>query len=256
MGRDCIWQVGSVTSFAMCSASYYSALSRAFPPRLLGEVGEGIAPVLIPGLDSFNHSREAKVTWTWNKEPTEHITLTLHQPLYNAKQVFNSYGPKSNEELIASYGFVNEGMDDDVVTLKLGGQNQTKTQQQHHWRYQGQCPPLLLEEVKAALRQGQDDEQSLVSDELIQEGEALDTVAGLLEAKIVAFEAAQRRVDEDLKEGTSIRDAVRHCITVYRRSESGRKVERQLLNTNHLLPFCSQARAAYCTLLSAKCSTG
>lgn len=205
-------------------------LSRAFPPRLLGEEGEGIAPVLIPGLDSFNHSREAKVTWTWDNDPIEHITLTLHQPTYNGKQVFNSYGPKSNEELIASYGFVNEGMDDDVVTLKLGGQRSSTTiqqhqQQQHQWRYRDPCPPLLLAEVKAALRQGQDDVQAPAGDEIMQEGEALDTIASLLEAKIAAFDAAQRHVDQALKEGISTRDAVRRCITIYRRSESGPEVE-------------------------------
>jgi hypothetical protein len=160
------------------------------------------------------------VTWTWHEQPTEHITLTLHQSLRRGKQVFNSYGPKSNEELIASYGFVNEDMDDDTVTLKLGGLKQGGKAQQHHWRYNEKCPPLLLDEVRVALHQSSQSGQDEAFSELEQEGEAMDMIAALLEAKITAFEASQKQIDETLIGDILIRSSVRHCITVYRQSKS------------------------------------
>lgn len=224
MGRVSLWKVKMSLIYPDYLILMLLLYSRAFPPRLIGEDDEQgqepIAPVLIPGLDSFNHSRRSKVTWTWHRHPTEHITLTLHQSLEAGKQVFNSYGPKSNEELIASYGFVNEEMDDDTVTLKLGGVHQSGAAQQHYWRYNEKCPPLLLEEVQAALCQTSQGETDVEMSELELEGEAMDMIAGLLEAKIAAFEATQRQVDEALTEGISKRSSVRHCIVIYRKSES------------------------------------
>lgn len=163
------------------------------------------------------------MTWTYQTEPSEHITLTIHQAVQKDEQVFNSYGPKSNEDLLAAYGFVNEGMEDDAVTLKLGGKADKGEAQQHYWRYDEPCPPALLQEIYVALQagngQGAVDEMS-EEDRLMQEGEAMDTVVGLLEQKIAAFEASQQTVEETLlQNGAAIRREVRNSIVVYRKSE-------------------------------------
>lgn len=105
--------------------------SRAFPPRLVGQPRDQslTGPILVPGLDAFNHARQASVTWTYH-EPSAveesasekaKVTLTIHNGLSKGQQVFNSYGPKSNEDFLASYAFVDPAMQDDVVSLVLGG---------------------------------------------------------------------------------------------------------------------------------------
>lgn len=110
--------------------------SRAFPPRLVQGADRPLTgPILVPGLDAFNHARQARVTWTYHQGPeqnvgasealegpkkAEKVTLTIHSGLYKDKQVFNSYGPKSNEDFLASYAFVDPSMQDDVVSLVLG----------------------------------------------------------------------------------------------------------------------------------------
>lgn len=163
------------------------------------------------------------MTWTLHPLPNEHITLTLHQPLLGGEQVFNSYGPKSNEELLASYGFVNDGLQDDTVTLKLGGHHGSQGQQ-HYWHYSEPCPPALLQEVRAALRQAHDVQSNGDVDLspiklLEEEGEAVDTIIGLLEQKIAAFNATQSEVDLVLKgDATAVRESVRYNVNIYRKS--------------------------------------
>ncbi|UZJ54971.1 hypothetical protein CBS101457_004291 [Exobasidium rhododendri] len=201
--------------------------SRAFPPRLLGEDNAAnariVAPILIPGLDAFNHSRQAKVTWTFNALPQQHITLTLHRSVCKGDQVFNSYGPKSNEDLLASYGFVNEGLEDDTITLKLGGTEHGQTHQQHYWRYEEPCPPALLEEVRSILLLAPDANSRVVEtrvDRLEQEGEALCVIVDLLEQKCAAFKAAQVEIETASRTGETeaFRESVRRNVNVYRNS--------------------------------------
>ena len=178
------------------------------------------APILIPGLDSFNHSRQAKVTWTWHAFPREDITLTLHQRTSKGEQVFNSYGPKSNEDLLASYAFVNEGMEDDAVTLKLGGSGGSG--QQHYWRLDEPCPEALLQEVRSALKKGAEQESQSNSEEnLMEEGEAIDVIIDMLEQKSAAFHFTQQLVDEARQQEETIRESVLRNVVVYRQSKCG-----------------------------------
>lgn len=165
------------------------------------------------------------MTWTWHTSPTEHITLTLHQALSKYDQVFNSYGPKSNEDLLASYGFVNEGMEDDTVTLKLGGTSlHGQVPKQHYWKYGQGCPSGLLEEVMAALRHSRDAQQteekesSDMAEQLMEEGEAMDTIVQLLEHKIHSFESAQKDIDANV-DSSSVRNSVRDNVNIYRHGE-------------------------------------
>jgi hypothetical protein len=163
------------------------------------------------------------VTWTWHPLPREEVTLTLHQSLNKGEQVFNSYGPKSNEDLLASYGFVNDGMEDDTVTLKLGGSLKDGQSQQHYWRLNESCPPALLQEVRSILGQGDSQEVGDASStELLEEGEAMDTIVDLLEQKLAVFDATQKENDsvDKTNSAAGIRDSVRHDVDVYRQSES------------------------------------
>ena len=55
---------------------------------------EGKAPVLIPGLDLLNHDPCSKVAWMWD---IHSYILKTDERLEGGAEVFNNYGPKSNE---------------------------------------------------------------------------------------------------------------------------------------------------------------
>ena len=52
-------------------------------------------PVLLPVFDLANHNPEAKVLWTWG---AKYCTLTVEEDIEGGKEIYNNYGPKSNEE--------------------------------------------------------------------------------------------------------------------------------------------------------------
>lgn len=124
------------------AATAYS--SRAFPPSLVARPSDERSlsgPVLLPGIDAFNHARGVPVTWTYPCAPThepekpakaeaaesggedKEVAITLGYEVEMGKQAFNCYGGKSNEEFLAGYGFVLDSPDlpDDTLTLVLGG---------------------------------------------------------------------------------------------------------------------------------------
>ncbi|KAF9102554.1 hypothetical protein BGX27_010959 [Mortierella sp. AM989] len=86
--------------------------SRTFPAHLFGGV-EGEV-VLIPLGDALNHKSRHKATWIKTPQGLEMSGCALQ----HGHQVFNNYGPKSNEELLVGYGFCIEDNLDDLVTLK------------------------------------------------------------------------------------------------------------------------------------------
>lgn len=257
--------------------------SRAFPPQLLGL---NSAPVLIPAYDLFNHSRDARVTWTLeaccsaeagdkdggedivairsnpkrrnedrdrdrdrdssDEKSAARVTLTLHDSVAKGAQVLNSYGPKSNEELLASYGFANEGMEDDAVTLKLAEEQSVSSMrspqrvaQQHYWRYKEPCPASLIDEVLARLEASgghpldDDAEESSGDGEfvhvagparqrlrtLMDRGQALEMIIELLEHKLAVFQAVQasiRGADPGAPRQDAVRPSVFRDVGVYR----------------------------------------
>ncbi|KAF8639752.1 hypothetical protein AX17_001014 [Amanita inopinata Kibby_2008] len=122
----------------LAAATYLS--SRAFPSSLLAPNPTLLSrpstePVLIAGIDLFNHARGAAVTWAVSypdldsadpsvrsqKEPV--ISLVLHGPTEPGQELFNNYGPKPNSELILGYGFSLPDNPDDTIILKIGGIN-------------------------------------------------------------------------------------------------------------------------------------
>ena len=93
--------------------------SRAFPSTLLSRepslvVSPESYPVLLPGLDFFNHKRGQPVSWGISliERPTSPIlsgfsasnptdtelcvSLTINTPILEGAEVFNNYGPKPN----------------------------------------------------------------------------------------------------------------------------------------------------------------
>lgn len=52
-------------------------------------------PVLIPGLDLMNHNPAAKVTWSWGHSE---CGFSNNEAIRGGSQIWNNYGPKSNEE--------------------------------------------------------------------------------------------------------------------------------------------------------------
>lgn len=126
------------------AATAYS--SRAFPPSLVAQPEDErslVGPVLLPGIDAFNHARGVPVTWTYPCVPTDEpekparaapsatsdaemeVAITLGYTVPANTQAFNCYGGKSNEEFLAGYGFVLDTPDlpDDTLTLVLGGKS-------------------------------------------------------------------------------------------------------------------------------------
>ena len=51
--------------------------------------------VLLPVFDLANHHPDVRVTWAWN---TLDCRLMIDERLGAGAQVYNNYGPKSNEE--------------------------------------------------------------------------------------------------------------------------------------------------------------
>ncbi|KAI9673193.1 MAG: hypothetical protein M1817_003056 [Caeruleum heppii] len=59
-------------------------------------------PVLFPLVDILNHNPGAQIHWIGGKESMD---LVLEDGVQPGEEVFNNYGPKSNEELLLGYGF-------------------------------------------------------------------------------------------------------------------------------------------------------
>ncbi|KAH9449516.1 hypothetical protein Pst134EB_020343 [Puccinia striiformis f. sp. tritici] len=144
-------------------------------------------PILLPGVDIFNHKRGSKIEW----KPIRHESrvqrieiVSLEDQIARGDQVFNNYGPKSTAELILGYGFAlgeedwknsrGEGTEetgmvnnpDDFYAIKLSrppaGQvysplisnifNRFETDDLlHHIRRDGMLPPLLLAQLRISV---------------------------------------------------------------------------------------------------------
>lgn len=168
----------------------------------------------------------------------------MHNSTSKDQQVFNSYGPKSNESLLASYGFVNERMDDDTVTLKLGQkkakgaipnaivQTNNTTEKLYYWKFEEQCPPDLLEEVLDFIRANADpaeemqyidsfapDAKEEEKGHILKEiytGEAYEMIAEMAESKL---KVVLNQNLEGAKKDVNIRSEVLQNIKIYRKGE-------------------------------------
>ncbi|KAL5478677.1 hypothetical protein ACEPAI_1954 [Sanghuangporus weigelae] len=137
--------ISEMFTFGMYKLAWTYLSSRAFPSTLLSNAPSLEAtplsyPVLIPGVDTFNHRRAHPVSWSVtralpsstaistgepNADAENHqsdlcVSLVLDIPTAEGEEVFNNYGPKPNSSLILAYGFALADNPDDTIFLKIG----------------------------------------------------------------------------------------------------------------------------------------
>lgn len=164
-------------------------------------------PILIPGIDLFNHRRGEPVTWISRQKPsqcsTEHtagivslaptsrssshtsgcrgeVVLALRRKISAGEQVFNNYGPKGNEELILAYGFSIPRNPGDTVPVKLGSTNLApdvastlsdlglKVDALHLLTIDGYIPTTLAQTVRVCLGSLANHADGITLEEMIQ----------------------------------------------------------------------------------------
>lgn len=90
--------------------------SRSFPARTVYPgIGDTIS-ILVPVVDFINHELEAAVHWNCMHETQ--FTLAPARVVHPG-EIFNNYGPKSNEEFLFGYGFCILDNPHDTASLKL-----------------------------------------------------------------------------------------------------------------------------------------
>jgi hypothetical protein len=73
-------------------------------------------PVLFPVLDILNHRHDTTVDWSFDPG---RFTVSLVNEVTAGAEIFNNYGPKSNDELLLGYGFCIEDNPNDKVLMTL-----------------------------------------------------------------------------------------------------------------------------------------
>lgn len=90
--------------------------SRSFPAKTIYPgIGDTIS-ILVPAVDFINHELEAAVHWNCMHETR--FTLAPARVVHPG-EIFNNYGPKSNEEFLFGYGFCILDNPHDTASLKL-----------------------------------------------------------------------------------------------------------------------------------------
>ncbi|OAV90828.1 hypothetical protein PTTG_02181 [Puccinia triticina 1-1 BBBD Race 1] len=150
------------------------------------------APILLPGVDIFNHKRGSKVEWRSVPLDSLHLKsieiVSLENQIPRGEQVFNNYGPKSTGELILGYGFAlgeedwkKSGGDqeetmvmnpDDFYPIKLSEPEEEQAYSPlireifsrfkpdgllHHVRRDGQIPSLLMGQLRISMISSDED---------------------------------------------------------------------------------------------------
>ncbi|OAD72856.1 hypothetical protein PHYBLDRAFT_169118 [Phycomyces blakesleeanus NRRL 1555(-)] len=90
-----------------------------FPYTLIDPTHTEPSEVLFPLVDSLNHKPNTKITWVRSGDDQSGSLSFVSGQVFNAgEEMFNNYGPKSNEELLLGYGFCFEVNEHDHVALK------------------------------------------------------------------------------------------------------------------------------------------
>ncbi|KAI8645189.1 hypothetical protein BD408DRAFT_450306 [Parasitella parasitica] len=73
--------------------------SRAFPYTLIDPTFQDSSEVLFPLVDALNHKPNTKITWSRDGDAeTGSLSFVAGQVIDTGDEIFNNYGPKSNEE--------------------------------------------------------------------------------------------------------------------------------------------------------------
>lgn len=185
--------------------------SRSFPPQV-GGWSVGDEPILIPGFDALNHRRGEPVTWAFDSAQKVAI-FTMRHDISASAQVFNNYGAKSNEELLASYGFVEPGGPDDVLSFALRS-SADDPMEMYYWHKSNPNPPLeLMKRLSDPLQEGENEVSVLLS--RVHGVEALES---MVRRRYKAFRTVQREVDDTVAfDGPDgIRESVLNMVKEYR----------------------------------------
>ncbi|KAL0080008.1 hypothetical protein F4703DRAFT_1178738 [Phycomyces blakesleeanus] len=79
--------------------AYTVLTSRAFPYTLIDPTHTEPSEVLFPLVDSLNHKPNTKITWVRSGDDQSGSLSFVSGQVFNAgEEMFNNYGPKSNEE--------------------------------------------------------------------------------------------------------------------------------------------------------------
>ncbi|GAA5975503.1 hypothetical protein JCM10908_005181 [Rhodotorula pacifica] len=241
--------------------------SRAFPSSLIDNDQPNSTPVLFPGIDLLNHRPTARVTWssdvrgagsgsvTGGEEKGGSLTIVLDELVPAGTQVFNTYGAKSNEELLLGYGFVLPSPPSnpaDILALKLSLPSPDSSavysklhdllarlglqEPRHTVPPSGVLPPALLTQMRLLLLASTDPSSFLAMVEELShlsekeealeklaflgwenELDVLDALEGMLEAKAEGLSAVN--VDAEAAAQPSVRSEVKEMIKIYRRGQ-------------------------------------
>jgi len=123
---DLRWARGMILSRRFPAAESSSPIAGAgmagkTKPEVEESIGALAAPgSMVPTADLFNHSHEATVTWTEDSSGPM-FTIENAAPLEKGQESFINYGShtKSNEELLAMYGFARQANPNDAVSLRI-----------------------------------------------------------------------------------------------------------------------------------------
>ncbi|WVQ97119.1 hypothetical protein IAU59_004229 [Kwoniella sp. CBS 9459] len=252
-------------------ATYMS--SRSFPSKLLkiprGEksethpAGEGGAkddevsqPVLLPGVDIFNHARNQPILWlSSHTQPSTgpspgttipSISLVSTEESESGVQLFNNYGAKPNEELLLGYGFVIPSNPDDTVNLRLGTANLPEhikiklaergldASKRFELRRDGEMDKELLEVVRIMLNDNghnhdhdqeeidEEDEHALHAHEEAEmqlELDVLGMLGGMLDDKLGKLQGGEARPEVTSSDAGDVRPEVKEMCEVYRQGQ-------------------------------------
>ncbi|BGP38834.1 hypothetical protein JCM10449v2_002772 [Rhodotorula kratochvilovae] len=222
--------------------------SRAFPSSLIDGDKENSTPVLFPGVDMLNHRPTSKVTWSTDPGVEKatgvlsaggSLTIMLDEDVAAGEQVFNTYGAKSNEELLLGYGFVLSPNPADFLALKLSLPpscspalfeliHTLKLENMRHFvPRSGELPPALLAQMRLLVAQpeeveaveahaagaaGWEEAVGFVSWE--NELDVLDALEGMLLSKLQALQAGAGVAQQ------GVRPDVAQMVQVYRQGQA------------------------------------
>ncbi|GAA5920831.1 hypothetical protein JCM1841_005116 [Sporobolomyces salmonicolor] len=228
--------------------------SRAFPSSLIDGDKPNSTPVLFPGIDMLNHRPTSKITWSADvhvetagtgaegKKGKGSLTIVLDEAVGADEQIFNTYGAKSNEELLLGYGFVLAANPADFVALKLslppacspalfdlihdlGLENL-----RHFVPRSGALPGELLAQMRLLVASAEEVEELVQARQESERGaweqvvgfvswenelDVLDALEGMLQSKLQGLESA----DASSHAAQGVRPDVAEMVRIYRRGQ-------------------------------------
>ena len=184
------------------------------------------------------------------------VSFLNPKPIASNTEVYNNYGPKSNEELLLSYGFVIPSNPDDTLILRLGSvggpsapapssassTSTADTSRRFALRRDGEVPVELLRLMRTLMGgegnghthgegcghdhdadDDDDDEDDHAAhekemEEMQLEMDVLGELGGMLEDKLEKLRAGQD-ADEAGGEDADVREGVRRMVDLYRQGE-------------------------------------